>query len=295
MATLNHAAFADDDAANIGNDKPRATSWARRNRAPRRVGRPGVGAHAGSVMLLTATTTGAFSLAVLLAGEPPAAATASTSSVARTTSVADALGVDAATPAEQRTVLEQLTASRAQREAEQAAAADAQARAEEAAAAARAQAEAQAAADAAAAAEAARAAASGPADAEAVMPIDGARLTSPFGPRWGTLHGGVDLAAPMLTPEYAAMDGIVLQAGAASGFGLAVYIQHANGDVTVYGHMEQILVEAGQLVQAGETIALVGNRGQSTGPHLHFEVRIGGMSGAPVDPLGYLRERGVAV
>ncbi|MCF6746140.1 M23 family metallopeptidase [Blastococcus sp. KM273128] len=128
-----------------------------------------------------------------------------------------------------------------------------------------------------------------------VFPIDGARLTSSFGPRWGTTHQGLDLAAPMLTPEYAAADGVVLRAGSASGFGLAVYILHDNGDVTVYGHMEKVLVEAGQYVDAGETIALVGSRGQSTGPHLHFEVYEGGLEGSRVDPMGWLRERGVDV
>lgn len=130
---------------------------------------------------------------------------------------------------------------------------------------------------------------------KAVFPINGARLTSSFGPRWGTTHQGLDLAAPMLTPEYAAADGIVLKAGPASGFGLAVYILHENGDVTVYGHMEKILVEAGQYVDAGETIALVGSRGQSTGPHLHFEVHKGGIDGRRVDPMAWLRERGVDV
>lgn len=128
-----------------------------------------------------------------------------------------------------------------------------------------------------------------------VFPIDGARLTSSFGPRWGTTHRGLDLAAPMLTPEYAAADGVVLRAGSASGFGLAVYILHDNGDVTVYGHMEKILVKAGQYVDAGETIALVGSRGQSTGPHLHFEVYEGGLEGSRVDPMAWLRERGVDV
>ncbi|CAB4935216.1 unannotated protein [freshwater metagenome] len=99
----------------------------------------------------------------------------------------------------------------------------------------------------------------------------------------------------MLTPEYAAMDGVVVKAGAASGFGQAVYIQHENGDVTVYGHMETILVTEGQVVQAGETIALLGNRGQSTGPHLHFEVHVGGIDGEKVDPIPWLAERGVTV
>ena len=96
-------------------------------------------------------------------------------------------------------------------------------------------------------------------------------------------------------PEYAAMAGVVVKAGPASGFGLAVYIQHADGDVTVYGHMEQILVTEGQVVKAGDTIALLGNRGQSTGPHLHFEVHLGGIEGQKVDPLPWLREHGVAI
>jgi murein DD-endopeptidase MepM/ murein hydrolase activator NlpD len=228
-----------------------------------------------------------LAITVLVAGEPPAAPQGAQPD-SRSVSVAQALGIDSSSKVEDRSLtqegglLEQLAVSRAERETEQAAAAQAQDQAEQAA---RAEAEARAAAEAKAAAEAAR--------PTAVMPIDAARMTSSFGPRWGTLHAGVDLAAPMMTPEFAAMDGIVLQAGPASGFGLAVYIQHANGDVTVYGHMEKILVSAGQVVRAGDTIALVGNRGQSTGPHLHFEVRIGGLNGEPVDPLGYLRQWGV--
>jgi murein DD-endopeptidase MepM/ murein hydrolase activator NlpD len=91
------------------------------------------------------------------------------------------------------------------------------------------------------------------------------------------------------------MDGVVLRAGAASGFGLAVYILHANGDVTVYGHMEKILVDVGDYVQAGDTIALLGQRGQSTGPHLHFEVHQGGMTGKKTDPVPWLRARGVSI
>ena len=247
---------------------------------------------ASLVAALLSVSVATLTPAVLAVDEPAASATAE--GAAESISVAERLGIDAAPTGpgpsvEERVLLQQLAASRAERAAEQNSAARVQAEAERISQAERVAAEARAVAEAAAAAAAAAAA-----DVEAVMPIQGARLTSPFGPRWGTLHGGVDLAAPMMTPEYAAMDGIVLQAGAASGFGLAVYIQHENGDVTVYGHMEQILVEAGQVVQAGETIALVGNRGQSTGPHLHFEVRIGGMSGEPVDPLAYLRERGVS-
>jgi murein DD-endopeptidase MepM/ murein hydrolase activator NlpD len=128
-----------------------------------------------------------------------------------------------------------------------------------------------------------------------VMPIKGASMTSCFCSRWGTFHWGIDLAAPMRTPEYSAGDGVVLRAGAASGFGLAVYILHENGDVTVYGHMDQILVKPGQYVEAGETIALLGNRGQSTGPHLHFEVHQGGEEGKRIDPVPWLKARGVSI
>ena len=130
---------------------------------------------------------------------------------------------------------------------------------------------------------------------QAVLPIHGATFTSCFCMRWGTMHWGIDLAAPMLTPEYAAMDGVVVRAGAATGFGLAVYIEHANGDVTVYGHMQTIEVVQGQNVRAGDTIALLGMRGQSTGPHLHFEVHQGGMNGPKIDPVPWLRARGVTV
>jgi murein DD-endopeptidase MepM/ murein hydrolase activator NlpD len=130
---------------------------------------------------------------------------------------------------------------------------------------------------------------------KAVLPVDGARLTSGYGGRWGTFHYGIDLAAPMHTPEYAAVDGVVLRAGSASGFGLAVYILHENGDVTVYGHMDKILVKPGQYVEAGETIALLGNRGQSTGPHLHFEVHQGGEDGERINPVTWLNARGVQV
>jgi murein DD-endopeptidase MepM/ murein hydrolase activator NlpD len=91
------------------------------------------------------------------------------------------------------------------------------------------------------------------------------------------------------------MKGVVLKAGPASGFGLAVYIQHPNGDVTVYGHMEKILVRTGQVVQAGQEIALLGAEGQATGPHLHLEVHVGGIDGRKIDPLPWLRARHVRI
>jgi len=128
-----------------------------------------------------------------------------------------------------------------------------------------------------------------------VLPIHGARMTTCFCMRWGVMHWGVDLAAPKLTPEYAAEDGVVVRAGAASGFGQAVYILGVSGDVTVYGHMETIKVKAGDVVSAGDTIALEGSRGQSTGPHLHFEVHKGGMDGKRIDPVAWLHARGVDV
>jgi murein DD-endopeptidase MepM/ murein hydrolase activator NlpD len=240
-----------------------------RHRRPTRNPRP--------ALYLAAALIGAAGVAATTAGGPPTTAQAE-----EPVSVAEELGmVQAEQPAlsedEATSRLQQLVATRAQREDAQAAAAQVQADADRVAA------------------EAAAAAAAEAARPQAVLPVQGARLSSGFGYRWGTLHAGVDFAAPLGTPEYAAMDGVVLRAGAASGFGLAVYIQHANGDVTVYGHMEEILVQEGQTVKAGDTIALLGNRGQSTGPHLHFEVHLGGMDGEKVDPLPWLRDRGVAV
>jgi len=126
------------------------------------------------------------------------------------------------------------------------------------------------------------------------LPLAG-RFTSCFCERWGTMHWGIDIAAPMYTPMYSAGDGVVVEAGPATGFGQSVYIQHDNGDVTVYGHMEVIEVTAGQRVVAGQEIALVGSQGFSTGPHLHFEVYVGGLNGFRVDPVIWLAERGILV
>ena len=126
------------------------------------------------------------------------------------------------------------------------------------------------------------------------LPLRGT-LTTSFAMRWGEMHWGIDIAAPMMTPEYAAAGGTVLRAGPASGYGNVIYIQHGNGDVTVYGHMEEVLVEAGQVVKSGELIARVGSRGFSTGPHLHFEVWSGGLDGKRVDPIDWLAEEGVAL
>ncbi|PND49808.1 hypothetical protein CQZ88_22860 [Rhodococcus sp. ENV425] len=125
----------------------------------------------------------------------------------------------------------------------------------------------------------------------AVAPVSGT-LTSPFGPRWGTTHTGLDIANSIGTPVYAAAAGTVINSGPASGFGLWVQIRHDDGSTTTYGHINETLVAVGQQVQAGEQIATVGNRGQSTGPHLHFETM--DSNGTKVDPIQWLAARGVA-
>lgn len=124
------------------------------------------------------------------------------------------------------------------------------------------------------------------------MPTKGT-FTSGFGARWGTSHLGIDLAAPIGTPIVAASDGTVIEAGPASGFGLWVKVQLSDGTVHVYGHMNSFSVREGQKVKCGEEIAEVGNRGQSTGPHLHFEVWQNGTK--KIDPRPWLASRGVNV
>ncbi len=128
----------------------------------------------------------------------------------------------------------------------------------------------------------------------AVPPTSGT-VTSCYGARWGTMHLGVDIAAPIGTPIHAPEDGVVLDAGPASGFGLAVYVQHGDGTITLYGHVNQFFVSPGQTVTAGQQIAEVGNRGQSTGPHLHFEVHTGGLYANRSDPMPWLAARGIAL
>ncbi len=128
-----------------------------------------------------------------------------------------------------------------------------------------------------------------------VKPTSG-RTSSCFGARWGVLHAGVDIAAPVGTPIYAAASGVVARTGPATGFGTAVYIRGDDGAITVYGHVNAEYVDTGDRVTAGERIADVGNRGQSTGPHLHFEVHpSGAMYSGQVDPVPWLRARGVDI
>jgi murein DD-endopeptidase MepM/ murein hydrolase activator NlpD len=121
------------------------------------------------------------------------------------------------------------------------------------------------------------------------------RVTSCYGSRSGAMHNGVDIAAPIGTPIFAPDAGVVLDAGPANGFGLAVYIQHPDGTITVYGHINQYFVSAGQQVAAGQQIAEVGNRGQSTGPHLHIETHTGGLYRNRVNPTSWLAARGITL
>ncbi len=118
-------------------------------------------------------------------------------------------------------------------------------------------------------------------------------FTSGFGSRWGVEHLGVDIAAPIGTPIYAVEDGEVISAGPASGFGMWVRLKHADGTITVYGHVNTTTVSEGQHVMAGDQIATVGNRGFSTGPHCHFEVWLNGSN--KVDPLPWLASRGISL
>jgi murein DD-endopeptidase MepM/ murein hydrolase activator NlpD len=122
------------------------------------------------------------------------------------------------------------------------------------------------------------------------------RVSSCYGARWGVTHYGVDIANSIGTPVYSVTSGVVKRAGAATGFGQAVYILGDDGYVTVYGHVDRYFVSVGERVSAGEQIATVGNRGQSTGPHLHFEVhRNGQMYSQQIDPVPWLNARGVYV
>lgn len=112
------------------------------------------------------------------------------------------------------------------------------------------------------------------------------RMSSSFGPRWGRMHEGTDFAAPIGTPTYATADGVVTEAGWASGYGRLIKIRHEFGIETRFAHLNKINVKVGQKVSRGEHIGDIGNSGRSTGPHLHYEIRVGGK---PVNPMIYIR------
>ncbi|MGI6518743.1 MAG: peptidoglycan DD-metalloendopeptidase family protein [Bacillota bacterium] len=115
-------------------------------------------------------------------------------------------------------------------------------------------------------------------------PVSG-RITSRFGPRWGRMHNGIDIGVPIGTSVRAAAAGVVSFTGWNGGYGRLVILDHGDGVCTYYGHNSAITVSRGQKVAAGERIARSGNSGISTGPHVHFEVRVGGK---PQNPENYL-------
>lgn len=118
-----------------------------------------------------------------------------------------------------------------------------------------------------------------------MFPVTNWNVTSNFGYRWGRLHAGTDVGVPQGTTVRASRGGQVVTAGWVGGYGNCVIIDHGDGVSTRYGHLSQVLVSVGQYVDQGDQIALSGNTGRSTGPHLHFEIRI---NGEAVDPLPYL-------
>ena len=125
------------------------------------------------------------------------------------------------------------------------------------------------------------------------MPLLGAELTSAYGMRNHPIlrrrrpHNGVDLAAPTGTPVYATADGIVERADRFSSYGLFISIDHGAELETRYAHLSRLAVAAGDRVSKGDVIGYVGSTGRSTGPHLHYEVRVDGVA---VDPIPYMVE-----
>ena len=117
-------------------------------------------------------------------------------------------------------------------------------------------------------------------------------VTTNFEMRWGSMHFGVDLAAPYGTPIYATHDGTVLIADWYGGYGLFVQIDNGNGVTTMFGHASELNVSAGAQVKAGDVIAWVGSTGYSTGAHLHYEILV---NGNQFDPIRFMRDHGVDI
>ncbi|MER7010603.1 M23 family metallopeptidase [Saccharopolyspora sp. NPDC000359] len=120
-----------------------------------------------------------------------------------------------------------------------------------------------------------------------VAPTEG-EISSGFGERWGTTHEGVDVANEVGTPVRAASSGVVIDFGPASGYGLWIRIEHPHDIISTYGHIDAGFASVGQSVRTGEVIATMGDRGHSTGPHLHFQIDV---AGVPVDPVRFYAER----
>ncbi|HEX2057867.1 MAG TPA: peptidoglycan DD-metalloendopeptidase family protein [Actinomycetota bacterium] len=117
-----------------------------------------------------------------------------------------------------------------------------------------------------------------------IWPLNGA-ITSYYGPRWGSMHTGIDIDGTTGTPVVASKAGTVSMASSYSGYGYAVIVDHGGGIQTLYAHLSSFAVSAGQTVSQGQVVGNVGCTGSCTGDHLHFEVRV---NGSPVDPLNYL-------
>ncbi|MBR1883694.1 MAG: M23 family metallopeptidase [Clostridia bacterium] len=117
-----------------------------------------------------------------------------------------------------------------------------------------------------------------------VWPTTATYISSPFGYRWGSLHTGMDIAGRGGDPIYAYKDGLVTFSGWGGAYGYMLKIDHGNGVATWYAHCSALYVSAGTTVKMGQTIAAEGTTGNSTGNHLHFEIRINGVA---VDPYPY--------
>jgi len=123
-------------------------------------------------------------------------------------------------------------------------------------------------------------------DDQFIWPLgDVSTLTSVFGLRWGEIHPGLDMPVPRGTLIRAAKDGRVIASGYAGGYGREVVIEHRNNYMTRYAHNSVNFVKVGDFVRRGQAIGLVGSSGRSTGPHLHFEIRLNDI---PLDPLDFL-------
>ena len=123
-----------------------------------------------------------------------------------------------------------------------------------------------------------------PSKAGFVWPANG-MVSSPFGPRWGRMHEGIDLAAPLGRPIRASKAGVVITAAANGAYGNLIVLDHGGGETTRYGHLSAFDVAKGDTVAIGQVIARMGSTGRATGSHLHFEIRIAGVA---MPPLAYL-------
>ncbi|MFK0012142.1 peptidoglycan DD-metalloendopeptidase family protein [Streptomyces sp. NPDC091027] len=147
-------------------------------------------------------------------------------------------------------------------------------------------------------APAAEAPAAKPSAAGFVAPVGGGVSTAyrTAGAMWSSgYHTGVDFIAPMGTTVKAVGAGTVVSAGWSGSYGNEVVIRHADGKYSQYAHLSQLSVSSGQSVTAGQSIGLSGSTGNSTGPHLHFEIRTGPSYGSDIDPIAYLRSKGASL